>query len=184
MYQYLGQLMLFAGNFAPRGWALCNGQLLPISQNQALFSILGVTYGGDGRTTFGLPDLRGRAASHAGQGDKLTDVVLGQVYGTETNSLTVKQIPLHNHVITATFAVSASSGNDEDSESPENCYLKATPGVSTYASTATGVMGTSPFNTTVINAGNTGQSAPINNIQPSLALSYCIALTGVFPSRS
>jgi len=185
MYQYLGQLMLFAGNFAPRGWALCNGQLLSVQQNQALFSLLGVTYGGDGRTTFGLPDLRGRAASHVGQGTSLTNVVLGQSYGTESNSLKVDQIPSHSHSITGTFSIAASSTADEDSESPVGCFLRATPGASSYASASNGMMGDSPLTTVNLTVGATGQATPVNNIQPSLSFSYCICVSGgIFPSRS
>jgi len=185
MDQYLGQLMLFAGTFAPKGWALCNGQLLSVQQNQALFSILGVTYGGDGRTTFGLPDLRGRAASHSGLGPNLKDnVVLGQKYGTETNVLTVDQMPAHTHAISGTFKMAASSTNDEDSETPEGSYLRATTGVSSYASSTDGFMGSSPLTTVNITIGTAGLGAPVNNIQPSLGLIYCIALTGIFPSRS
>ncbi|MEM8909888.1 MAG: tail fiber protein, partial [Bacteroidota bacterium] len=98
MEPFIGQIMMFGGNFAPRGWALCNGQLMPISQNQALFSLLGTTYGGDGRTTFALPDLRGRAAMHAGHGPGLTDRRLGQRSGTETNTMNTLQMPSHSHI--------------------------------------------------------------------------------------
>ncbi|WP_340819596.1 tail fiber protein [Methanolobus sp. WCC4] len=102
----LGEITLFAGNFAPRGWAFCNGQLLPINQNQALFSILGTTYGGDGRTTFALPDLRGRAPVHAGNGPGLSPVVLGQKGGAETVALNVNQMPSHTHTLNHTHNIS------------------------------------------------------------------------------
>src|SRR3954466_14327922 len=96
---FIGQITLFAGNFAPRGWAFCNGQLLAISQNTALFSILGTTYGGNGQTTFGLPDLRGRAAMHWGQGNGLTNVVPGEMGGSETLTLLQTQLPQHTHTL-------------------------------------------------------------------------------------
>ena len=183
MDQFLGQLILWAGNYAPRGWAFCNGQLLSIQQNQALFSLLGNTYGGDGVQTFGLPDLRGRIATHAGSsaGPGLTPVVLGQVYGTENNTLIPAHLPAHAHVSvgTASVAIAATSSDDEDSPSPVGAYLKS-QSKSTYAGTADATMGIVKANVTVQNAG---ANVPVNNIAPTLALNYCIALTGIYPSR-
>ena len=98
---FIGEISMFAGNFAPRGWAFCEGQLLPIAQNQSLFSILGTTYGGDGRTTFGLPDMRGRVSIHPGTGPGLTNYRLGNKGGSETTTLTTNQLPSHNHTISA-----------------------------------------------------------------------------------
>src|SRR5512140_216933 len=98
---FIGEIVMFAGNFAPRSWALCNGQLLPIAQNTALFSILGTTYGGDGRTTFALPDLRGRVPVHPGQGPGLSNYVLGEMAGTENTTLLINNMPAHNHTLNA-----------------------------------------------------------------------------------
>jgi len=181
----LGQLILFAGNFAPRGWALCDGQLLPIRQYTALYSILGTNYGGDGKVTFGLPDLRGRVVSHTDTTDS-TQIELGTAYGTESNVLTIDQLPAHAHVATGIVAAAVSSSNDEDSESPINSFLRNTPGVSSYASTSNGQMGPLSTITGAMEAtgGNSaGPNTAINNIQPTLVFSYCIALEGIFPQR-
>ena len=104
---YIGQIMIFAGNFAPAGWALCHGQLMPISENDALFNLIGTTYGGDGQSTFGLPDLQGRAPLHMGQGSGLSSYVIGQNGGVESVTLTTQQIPSHNH----TAQISTNPGN-------------------------------------------------------------------------
>lgn len=182
MDQFLGQLMLFAGDFAPRGWALCNGQLMQISTNQALFSILSTTYGGDGITTFALPDLRGRAASHEGTGTGLTAVKLGQKYGSESNSLTALQMPEHVHTVAnTTVNIAASTTNDEDTDVPTDAYIRATPGMNSYSNTTDGTMGASTLTAT---ATPTGTGFPVNNIQPSLSLIYCIATVGIYPSRA
>ncbi|MCC5943029.1 MAG: phage tail protein [Balneolaceae bacterium] len=167
---FLGQMMLFAGNFAPRGWALCDGQLLPISQNTALFSILGTTYGGDGMSTFALPDLRGRVPLHSGQGPGLTNRSLGQAFGSETNTITVNQMPPHSHTLRAA-TVPGSSNTPEGNVPAVN-----RDGILHYGSTADTNMGSGGMT-------STGGGQPMDNIQPSLAINYCIALQGVFPSR-
>jgi len=183
MEPYLGEIMLFAGNFAPVGWASCNGQLLPISNNEALYTLIGITYGGDGIQTFGIPDLRGRIPTHSGQGVNLTNVVQGTKYGTVENLLNSTQLPSHTHLgATGTVKIAASSGTDEDSESPIDSYLRSTPGTSTYASTADGVMGNSPF--TVNTSATPPATATVPNIQPTIAMNYCIATVGIFPSQS
>lgn len=184
--QFLGQLMVFAGNFAPKGWATCDGQLMSIAQNSALFSILGTTYGGDGINTFALPNLKGRVATSYGQGPGLSGVTIGQQYGTETNTMTNAQLPAHNHVALAAspnVMIPVNSGDEQDSDTPVDCFLKQTPGVDTYAGSPSsgGEMG--PTNAT-ITVGNTGSSQPINNLQPTLTLTYCIALQGIYPSRN
>jgi len=172
----LGQISMFAGNFAPRGWALCNGQLLAISSNSALFSIIGTTYGGDGRTTFALPDLRGRAPIHAGNGAGLTDRRLGSRSGTEQTTITVLNIPAHSH--SASINVASSVGRGEGTSQPSNGYIAEGGSYSTTsdndATLATGA-------TTI---GNTGGSQPINNMQPYLTINYIISLQGIFPSRN
>lgn len=157
---FIGQITLFAGNFAPRGWAFCQGQLLSIAQNTALFSILGTTYGGDGQTTFALPDLRGRVPLQQGQGPGLQSYVLGQKAGTETVTLTVNEMPAHNHSITVTAV-------------PPGGTIPAVDGQLTPT----------PLNAFEA-SGMTGGSQPHNNLQPYLALNYIIALQGIFPSRN
>lgn len=169
---FLGELRLFGGNFAPQGWALCNGQLLPINQNQALFSILGTTYGGDGRTTFALPDLRGRVPTHQGQGSGLSPYVIGETLGVESVTLNVNQMPAHQHTVNA----SANKGN------------KASPIGEYPATDAAGI--TAEYNATptgVMNAGvisPAGGNQPHENRQPTLVLTWIIALQGIFPSRN
>ncbi len=171
----IGEVRMFAGNFAPRGWALCNGQLLAISQNPALFSILGTTYGGDGRTTFALPDLRGRVPMHAGSGSGLTSRSLGQITGTETNTLDITQIPSHSHSVTINNPVYDDEANSDD---PTGKY-PAVSGENMYAD-QTNTNGAIPE----ITIGNTGGSQPVNNMQPSLTINFIIATTGIFPSRN
>jgi microcystin-dependent protein len=165
---FIGQIQPFGFNFAPRGWAFCNGQLLPIAQNTALFSLLGTTYGGDGRTTFGLPDLRGRAALHYGQGPGLSDRRLGQRSGTETNTLQVANLAAHTHKA----QVSSALGNTDVATGH---YLAQTP-EDNYHSTTDGSMGGT--------SASTGNNQAVNNMQPYLTINVCIALTGIFPSRS
>ncbi len=168
---FLGQIMLVPYNFAPRGWAFCSGQILPIAQNTALFSLLGTTFGGNGQTTFALPDLRGRVPNGSGQGPGLSNYDLGQVGGTETGTLTVNQMPSHNHLVN----VNADSG---DTGRIENTYLANSSETPYIASITTpGTMAPQMI-------GNTGGSQPFNVLQPYLTLNYCIALEGIFPSRS
>ena len=163
---FIGSIILFAGNFAPRGWAFCNGQLLPIAQNTALFSILGTTYGGNGQTTFALPDLRGRVPLHPGTGPGLSQYTLGQSAGAETITLTSSEMPAHTHVQPA-------SNGDQTTNRP-NAAVPARGGV--YAGTTDGsaLDPTSPA----------GGSQPHSNLQPYLAVNYIIALEGIFPSRN
>jgi microcystin-dependent protein len=163
---FLGSITLFAGNFAPAGYALCNGQLLPISQNTALFSILGTTYGGNGVTTFALPDLRGRVPVHAGQGPGLSLYDLGQAAGEETVTLTTAELPPHAHSQTASNA-------EQTTNRPGNA-VPARGGV--YDGTSDG--------TTMTPTTTTGSGQPHDNRQPYLTLNYIIALQGIFPSRN
>src|SRR3978361_2243002 len=132
METFIGTIMMFAGNFAPSGWAFCNGALLPIAQYTALFSILGTTYGGEGRPNFGLPDLRGRVPLSFGQGPNLSSYELGQQYGTETVTLQQQQMPAHTHA----FGVPCSTGG-ADASSPQNAVNANLDPAQTYASTAT-----------------------------------------------
>lgn len=168
----IGEVKMFAGNFAPRGWAMCSGQLLPINQNQALFSILGTTYGGDGRTTFGLPDLRGRVPIHAGTGPGLIRKQLGQQGGAENVNITVRNLPSHTHAIKAVAEVGDEglpNGNLPASNSSAN------KSYSTLSSNAT-------MNKSMVE--NTGGNLPVNNMQPYLTINYIICLEGIYPSRN
>jgi microcystin-dependent protein len=188
MEEYLGIVKLFAGTFAPRGWAFCNGQLLPISQNTALFSILGTNYGGDGSTTFGLPDLRGRVAVGAGQGPGLTPVQVGQVAGTENVSILITNMPAHTHVAASNLSLKASS-SQADTVTPAvgSAFGAArdinTDPVSIY-STATPSVALNPASgsvTTTVQAAGGSQPLPVRN--PFLGMNYIICLQGLFPSR-
>lgn len=169
---YIGQITIFAGNFAPRGWAFCEGQLLSIAQNTALFSILGTTYGGDGRTTFALPDLRGRAPIHAAQGPGLSNYALGQQGGTETTTLTVNQLPAHAHT-TQVF----SNTDPATSTTPTNTVLANSGEVPIYANASNQTLA-GPT------TGLSGANQPFDTRQPYLAINYIIALQGIFPSRN
>lgn len=166
---FIAEIKLFGGNFAPRGWAFCDGQLLDISQNTALFSLLGTTYGGDGRTTFALPELRGRVAVHPGTGPGLSNYRLGQKGGAQTNTLTITNLPSHSH---ANNLASAAEGDAND---PAGRFLAKTDARS-YTSDGPGVATAPP--------SNTGGGQAFNNIQPYQALNYIIALVGIFPSRN
>ncbi len=167
---FIGEVRWFAGNFAPRGWALCDGQLMQISANTALFSILGTTYGGDGRTSFGLPDLRGRGMVHAGNGPGLTTRSPGQKAGAETETLAENEMPDHTHTLRAD-----SSGGD--SVLPNDRVISKIGRLRVFDGAPAVNMGGS----SIASAGN-GQSH--NNIQPNIALNCIIALQGIFPSRN
>lgn len=173
---FIGEIRLFAGNFAPRSWAFCDGQLLPISQNTALFSILGTTYGGDGRTTFGLPDLRGRVPLGARTGPGLTNRVLGSRGGTQTETLTVAQIPSHTHSATA----HAYNTEGNQSTPTNNFPAKSGSGDPDYDN---GTANTT-LNSGAVTIGNTGGGSVHNNMQPFLTLNYIICTSGIFPSRN
>ena len=178
---FVAEIIMFGGNFAPRGWAFCDGQLLSISENSALFSILGTTYGGDGRTTFGLPDLRGRVPMHAGNGPGLSSRRLGEKGGSEDVTLTTNQIPLHAHTATSTANVVAVAGNSNDAVNNFWADDGGAASATYHNGPANAVMNAGAVSTTVNNAGG-GQSHP--NEQPFLCVNFIIALQGVFPSRS
>ncbi len=168
---FVGEIRMFGFSFAPLGWALCNGQLLPISQNTALFSLLGTTYGGDGRTTFALPDMRSRVPVCQGQGAGLSSYAEGQAGGAETVTLAAAQMPGHTHSVKASSSAAASDQ----------------PGGRALARSYSGIYAAEPDATTVMNPtmlGDAGGSEPHANIQPYLTVNFCIALTGIFPSRS
>jgi microcystin-dependent protein len=160
---YVGEIRMFAGNFAPAGWMFCEGQLLPISENETLFQLLGTTYGGDGQSTFALPDLRGRIPLHQGPG-----FILAETGGAEEITLTVNQIPAHNHPYLATAA--SASSTDPTGRVP------AKPSKNLYRTTA-------PSNPMAAQAiGPTGGSQPHTNFQPYLCVDFIISLFGIFPS--
>lgn len=175
----IGEIRLFAGNFAPRNWAYCQGQLLAISSNTALFSILGTTYGGDGRTTFGLPDLRGRVAVGTGRGPGLSERDLGQMGGVESVTLNLTQIPTHTHSATGSVSPLCTNGQGDETN-PGGGYMASSTAGDLYASGHNATMGASPVTVTI---GNTGGNQSHENMQPFLVLNYIICMYGVFPSR-
>ncbi len=169
---FIAEIRMFPFNFAPRGWAWCNGQLLPISQNTALFSLLGTTYGGDGRSTFGLPDLQGRAPMQQGQGSGLSLHDLGEVGGTETVTLLISEMPVRTHQL------QASPDPGDNSVPGPNVSLAGSIGGNLY------VGGNPPLAPAALTAlALTGGDQPHNNMQPYLTLYFCIALQGIFPQR-
>lgn len=165
---YLASIMIFAGNFAPQGFAFCNGQTLPISQNMALFSLLGTSYGGDGIRTFQLPNLQGRVPIHAGN-NGTSSYVIGQTGGSETVTLTQLQLPAHSHLVNC-------SSSDSTVKSPKNAFPAVTTSKS-YSHKEDAQMSAAMV-------GNTGSGQPFGIIQPYLCLNYVIALVGIFPSRN
>ena len=176
MEPLLGEIKMFGGNFEPRGWAFCNGQLLPIAQNTALFSLLGTTYGGNGQTTFALPDLRGRAPLHFGTGPGLTPKDLGELAGSENVTLIASQMPAHNHQLTAS---NQPGGTDDPTNTvPAKAFDQNAGNVNAYVATAPNVA----MNPTAMSVA--GSSQPHDNMQPYLAVNFIIALEGVFPSRN
>ncbi|HEU5149661.1 MAG TPA: tail fiber protein [Iamia sp.] len=167
---YIGEIRLVGFNFAPRGWAFCDGQLLSIAQYSALFSLFGVMYGGDGRVTFGLPDLRGRVPMKFGQGPGLQNYVQGEEAGSETVTLINSEMPMHNHLVNAT-------SNDGSAKSPNGTFL---------AGTASPIYGAAA-NGTIMNPqmiGLAGGNQPHENRQPFLVVNFIVALEGIFPSRN
>jgi microcystin-dependent protein len=173
----MATIMIFAGNFAPQGWLFCDGSLQSIAQYDALFSLLGTTYGGDGQTTFALPDLRGRIPVGTGTGAGLGNVSLGEMSGTENVTLNGGQLPAHSHLMTA--SVGTSSASADGSKSPAKA-LATTP-FNVYAAAG----GTNPsLGGATVNIGNQGNNAPINIVQSYQAINYVICVEGIYPSRS
>ncbi len=170
----LGQIMLVGFSFAPRGWAFCDGQVLAIAQNEALFALVGTTYGGDGQATFALPDLRSRVPIHQGNGPGLSNYSMGQVGGTESVTLTINEMPAHTHTL-------GEAAINSDSKSPVGAVV---PG--NVSGTNTNIYSTAATDSNmapnIVATG--GASQPHNNIQPFVTINYCIALEGIFPSRN
>lgn len=177
----MAEIRMFAGNFAPRNWAFCSSQILAIAQNTALFSLLGTTYGGNGQTTFGLPDFRGRVAVGTGQGPGLSNYTLGQLGGSETTTLTINNMPSHNHPVTGTVTMQANNDTAGLTSDPTGRRLAAT-----------GNLYTSQFGDLVnmandavsLATGVNGGSQPFSTTQPYLGMNYIICMFGIFPSRN
>jgi microcystin-dependent protein len=168
---YIGEIRMFGGNFEPAGWAFCDGRLLAISENDALFNLIGTTYGGDGEETFALPDLNGRIPIHSGTGPGLSNRILGEKAGTESVTLTVNQIPAHTHG----FAASTAVGNQTN---PANEVVGASPNVRLFRPVAPNVaMSASAI-------GTIGGSQPHENLMPFLCVNFIISLFGIFPSQT
>lgn len=168
---FLGEIRMFGGNFAPRGWAFCDGQLLPISQNTALFSLFGTTYGGDGRTTFALPDLRSRVPVHEGQGPGLSSYPLGARGGNETTSLTAANLPPHTHSVAPPVTNGRQTTNRPADAIPSKggSYADGSPSSETGAPYAT---------------GSAGGGTSFSNVQPYVVINFIVALQGIYPSRN
>ena len=197
MESFIGSVFLFAGNFAPRYWAFCSGQLLPINQNQALFALLGTNYGGNGTTTFALPDLRGRVPVGTDQGPSLNNVVLGEIGGAHSLVLTTSNLPAHTHAPTVTASAGSSPSATLNAVSevgntttPSGNYLATNKAITNASYNASGTsveldadtIKITPLPTVTV--GSTGSSTAINLMQPYIGLYYIIALQGIFPSRA
>lgn len=168
---FVGEIRMFGGNFAPSGWAFCNGQLVPISENDVLFNLIGTTYGGDGQSTFGLPDLRSRVPIHAGTGGGLSTRILAEAAGVETVTLNLNQVPAHTHNLLATSADASTPTPSAGVMLGSNAGLKLyTPRAASVATTSSG----SPV----------GGSQPHSNVMPVQAISFIISLFGIFPSQN
>jgi microcystin-dependent protein len=167
---FIGEIRMTGFNFAPVGWALCDGQLLAISGNDALFALIGTTYGGDGQNSFALPDLRGRAPIHVGQGSGLTNRTIGERAGSETVTLTATQIAAHNHAANANTAVGTSTD-------PAGKFWAQRSGANQYLGTANSAMAPGALQ-------NAGGSQPHENMPPSLVINFIICLVGIFPSQN
>lgn len=206
---FLGEIVMFAGNFAPRGWAFCNGQLLSVQQNSALFAILGTTYGGNGQSTFALPDLRGRVPTGIGQGPGTDNVNLGQVSGSPSTTLNINQLPVHAPAATFSGTLSNATATVPVGTSAANPIVEPTANGTTYLTAATASLGRDsvPINglytnaapaspahlggvavtgavTGTVTVGQVGGSQPFSVVQPYLGVSFIIAVEGIFPSRN
>jgi microcystin-dependent protein len=169
---YIGEIRMFGGSFAPNGWSFCNGALIAISENPTLFQLIGTTYGGDGENTFALPDLRGRAPVHQGEGPGITqNYIIGQMSGTEQVTITANTTPIHNHSFMASTATASNP-------SPNGNVMAASPTISSFVAD---VAGPQLVNTAVT---STGGSQPHDNMMPFLTISFIISLFGIFPSQN
>jgi len=165
---YIGEIRMFGGNFAPAGWALCNGQLMPISENDALFTLIGTTYGGDGQETFGLPNLQSRIPLHFGTGTTGVSYQIGEMAGTEQETLTTQQIPVHSHALVASEAAADQPAINDNMPAEATKRFYISPGTAAAMSN--------------LGIGPTGGSQPHENVQPYLVINFIISLFGIFPS--
>jgi len=172
---FIGEIRMFGGNFAPRGWALCDGQLLAVSGNEALFSLVGTIYGGDGQTTFGLPDLRGRLPIHMGTGPGLTPRAIGGKFGSQTETVVVNELPAHSHAVAGQATGSAADTADPTGNSLALANIYSTNSPSVEIADAVSFAG---------QTSDTGGSQSHENMSPYLAVNFIIALSGVFPSET
>lgn len=180
--EYLGEIRMFAGNFAPLGYMLCQGQLISIAQNDALFALLGTTYGGDGVNTFALPDLRGRVPIHMGQGPGLTNRTIGQVSGSESVTLMSANFPAHVHPVSGTLSMMTRGDAAGNYSSPTAHSIATAPAKKFFSKTGTGQVMAGLDATATI--GTAGASQPHNNMQPYLVINFIIAIVGVFPPQN
>jgi microcystin-dependent protein len=180
---FIGEIRMFGGNFAPRAWAFCNGQLLSIAQNTALFSLLGTTYGGNGQTTFAVPDLRGRVPVGMGQGPGLPNVTQGEMSGSPTHTMIITEMPAHNHTVQSTLNGTSATAN---SGSPGSGIPATASSLSLYVSSAVNPPLNRPFASSVVSstAGIAGGSQPFSIMQPYVGINFIISLEGIYPSRN
>lgn len=177
---YLATITIFAGNFAPRSWMFCQGQLLSIAEYSALFALIGTTYGGDGQVTFGLPDFRSRVGVHQGQGPGLSNYTIGEMAGTENVTLLSMNLPAHNHTIVSLPIQQPASTATTGVNEPKGAFPAS--GATIYNASSDGTfMGAYSVNTITAIAGN---NSPVSIVQPYLAMNYIIAVEGIFPSRN
>jgi microcystin-dependent protein len=176
----IAEIRMFAGTFAPRNWLFCNGQTMSIAQNTAMFSLLGTTYGGNGQTTFGIPDFRGRVAVGTGTGPGLPNIQLGQIAGTPTVTLLTTNMPAHNHAITGTVTMQANGGTDGQTDDPTGRRLC---GDSIYTNFTSELATMAPLQTN-LTVGVNGGSQPFSIMPPYLGMNYIICQFGIFPSRN
>ncbi len=176
----IGEIRMFAGTFAPRTWAFCNAQLLAIAQNTALFSILGTTYGGNGQTTFALPDFRGRTAVGTGQGPGLPNVVLGEQAGTQNVTLTTTNMPAHNHPLTGSVNLQVNNDTAGLTDDASNKRFAATGNI--FTAVASDLVPMAPAQSSLV-VGNSGGNQPFSILPPYLGMNYVICMFGIFPSR-
>ena len=179
----IAEIRMFAGNFAPQAWAFCQGQILSIAQNTALFALLGTTYGGNGQTTFALPDFRGRSPFHTGQGPGLPNIDLGEQSGSASVTLLITNLPAHSHTLTPTnVTVGGKAERAGTTSSPSGNYHSILVGNNAYSNTTDGDL--AAVNNSAVTLGMTGGSQPFSNRSPYLGMNFIICLQGIFPSRN
>lgn len=182
--QHIGEIRIFAGNFAPQGWYFCEGQLLPISENEALFTLVGTIYGGDGQTTFALPDLLGRVPIHMGTSSENITYQIGQKGGTEVETLNIQQIPSHSHSVTGKTTIPVRGDSFGNLASPTDGAIAVSPSKKFFSKTpsASGVMAPLDLGSSVVLP--VGSSQPHQNMMPFIAINYIIAYIGIYPTQS